>query len=287
MYLHVPRQRNRRAPLVVVLHGCGQTAAGFETGARWTQLADEYGFVVLYPEQQSRNNQQLCFNWFAPEKTRRGEGEVASIRQMIDRASVVAGVDPNRVYVCGLSAGGAMAGAMLANYPELFAGGAIVAGLPYGTASSMSEAFESMYAGRTKDAETWGDLVRSATTHRGPWPAVFVWHGASDATVRPTNADETVKQWRNVHGLGQEAPAETQLGGIARRAWSDANGRACVVEYSLPRFAHGMPVDAQTSPAPFFLPSNVSAARQIAGDWGLLKSAKRRGLLSRLGIEAV
>ena len=288
MYLHVPRPSPRRAPLVVVLHGCGQTAAGFEVGARWAELADAHGFVVLYPEQQSRNNQHLCFNWFVPDDTRRGQGEVESIRQMIARAVATTSVDPRRVYVCGLSAGGAMAGAMLATYPDLFAGGAIVAGLPYGTASNTSEALESMYAGRTKDAAAWGDLVRSASAHPGPWPSVFVWHGSSDATVRASNAGELVKQWCNVHGLDLDAPVPTHLGPIARRAWGgEGDGCARVVEYSLPGFMHGMPVDAMTSPAPFFLPSNVSAVRQIAGDWGLLAPARRRGLFARLGLKAV
>ena len=269
---------------MIVLHGCGQTAAGFERGARWTDLADAHGFIVLYPEQRSLNNQQLCFNWFVPADTRRGGGEVESIRQMIGHAMTMADVDARRVYVCGLSAGGAMAGAMLATYPDLFAGGAIIAGLPYGAASTTSEALESMYAGRTKDAKAWGDLVRSASPHRGPWPSVFVWHGLSDTTVRPINAGEIVKQWCDVHGFAQGAPAQTRLGHIARRAWSGTGGRACVVEYSLPGFAHGVPVDAVTSPAPFFLPSHVSAIRQIAGDWGLLAPVRRRGLFGRLGL---
>ena len=288
MYVRLPSQRagSSPRPLVVVLHGCTQTAKGYEIGARWGELAERHGFVVLYPEQQGGNNQRGCFNWFADGDTHRGHGEAESIRQMIDHAVATFAIDPARVFICGLSAGGAMAGAMLASYPELFAGGAIVAGLPYGTASSTSEALESMYMGKVKDAKTWGDLVRSASDHRGPWPSVSVWHGDADATVRPINAGEIIKQWANVHGIGAEAPAVTRVGAVTRRAWRDGHDRVCLIDYAVPGLAHGVPVDDADPPAPFFLPSGIGATWHIANDWGLLDPSRRQGLLTRLGLTA-
>jgi poly(hydroxyalkanoate) depolymerase family esterase len=116
--------------LVVALHGCTQTAADYDHGSGWTRLADRYGFAVLFPEQQRANNPNNCFNWFLPSDTRRSHGEAFSIRQMIERVITDHGVDRRRVFVVGLSAGGAMTSAMLATYPDLFAGGAIIAGLP-------------------------------------------------------------------------------------------------------------------------------------------------------------
>ena len=92
-------------------------------------LADLHGFAVLFPEQQRANNANLCFNWFVPEDIRRDSGEALSIRQMIEAMVVAHGLDRSRIFVTGLSAGGAMASAMLATYPEIFAGGAIIAGL--------------------------------------------------------------------------------------------------------------------------------------------------------------
>ena len=128
--------------LVVVLHGCTQTAAGYDLGAGWSTLADRYGFALLLPEQQRSNNPNGCFNWFQPEHSRRNQGEPLSIRQMIEKSIVDHGIDRRRVFITGLSAGGAMTSNMLACYPEVFAGGAIVAGLPYGAATTVQQAFE-------------------------------------------------------------------------------------------------------------------------------------------------
>ena len=286
MYVHVPARAPSPRPLVVVLHGCNQSATGYEIGARWGEFAERHGFVVLYPEQQGGNNQRGCFNWFADDDTHRGHGEAESIRQMIDHAVATQDIDPDRVFICGLSAGGAMAGAMLASYPELFAGGAIVAGLPYGTASNTGEALESMYMGKVKDAKAWGDLVRAASDHRGAWPSVSIWHGEADTTVKPINAGELVKQWANVHGLGADAPTETRIGAATRRAWHDADDRACLIDYSVPGLSHGVPVDDADPPAPFFLPAGICATWHIAHDWGLLDPPRRRGLLARIRLGA-
>ncbi|MEO6341367.1 MAG: PHB depolymerase family esterase, partial [Caulobacteraceae bacterium] len=137
MFTHVPETLPANAPLVVVLHGCGQSAAAYDRGAGWSTLADRFGFVVLAPEQNRTKHLNGCFNWFLPGDTTRGGGEAASIRQMVAHAVATHGLDPQRVYVTGLSAGGGMTSAMLAAYPEVFAGGAIIAGLPYGAASTV------------------------------------------------------------------------------------------------------------------------------------------------------
>src|SRR6185312_13986051 len=104
-----------------------------------------YGFALLLPEQQRTNNPNGCFNWFLPEHSRRDQGEALSIRQMIAKSVRDFGIDRQRIFVTGLSAGGAMTSIMLACYPDVFAGGAIIAGLPYGAATNVQQAFESMY----------------------------------------------------------------------------------------------------------------------------------------------
>ena len=186
MLTHVPAGLPQGAPLVVVLHGCSQNAAGYDHGAGWSALADRHGFALLLPEQQRANNGNLCFNWFEPEDVARGHGEVRSIREMAAQMVAAHRLDPARVYITGLSAGGAMTSALLAAYPEAFAGGAVIAGLPYGAASSMHEAIEAMFQVRSHSAAEWGDMVRAAAPHRGPRPPVQIWHGDADHTVRGT-----------------------------------------------------------------------------------------------------
>ena len=192
MLTYAPRKLTKAPALVVALHGCTQTAAVYDHGSGWSALADAYGFALLFPEQQRSNNPNNCFNWFLPFDTERNHGEVFSIRQMIERMIEDHGINRSRVFVVGLSAGGAMASAMLATYPEVFAGGAIIAGLPYGCATNVQEAFEAMAGGRDRSAREWGDLIRSASPHRGPRPKISLWHGSSDAIVNPRNMEASL-----------------------------------------------------------------------------------------------
>ena len=129
---------------------------------------------MLLPEQRRSNNAHTCFNWFEPGDTARGEGEAASIRQMVAKCVADHGLNPQRVYITGLSAGaGAMTAVMLATYPDVFAGGAIIAGVPFGAASGVKEALAAMHQCRSLPAQTWGNLVREASppARRGGSPA--------------------------------------------------------------------------------------------------------------------
>jgi poly(3-hydroxybutyrate) depolymerase len=138
MFKHVPAGLSASAPLIVVMHGCTQNARGY---------ANEAGWVLVLPEQRKANNDNLCFNWFQAGDIERGKGEALSIRQMVDKVTADHGTDPKRTYVTGLSAGGAMTSVMLATYPDVFAGGGIVAGLPYGCARSLTDALLCMNTG--------------------------------------------------------------------------------------------------------------------------------------------
>ena len=129
MFAFVPAQLQKPRALVVVLHGCGQTAAAYDLGAGWSTLAKHYGFALVMPEQQRVNNGNTCFNWFNPEDTARDGGEARSIREMIAHMAEAHRIDPKRVFITGLSAGGGMTSVMLATYPEVFAAGAVIAGL--------------------------------------------------------------------------------------------------------------------------------------------------------------
>src|SRR5689334_1789125 len=224
MFVYRPPSLADNPALVVVLHGCTQSAAGYDLGAGWSTLADRYGFVLLFPEQQRSNNPNGCFNWFLPAHSQRDRGEPLSIRQMIEKSIIDHGVDRRRVFVTGLSAGGAMTSNMLACYPEVFAAGAIIAGLPYGAATTVKQAFQSMYQSPTRSAPEWGNLVRKASPHGGPWPRISVWHGNADKTVIPLNAREIIKQWTNLHDLPVSPSVKTKVDGFRREVWIKAEG---------------------------------------------------------------
>lgn len=157
MFRYVPDGLPSGRPVVVALHGCTQDAAGYGAGSGWIQLADRWGFSVVLPQQSSGNNASNCFNWFQSGDMERGQGEAASIAQMLDRQLADVGGDASRVYVTGLSAGGGMTAAMMADYPEKFAAGGVVAGLPYGCAQAAASPWVCMYVGATQTAKQWGD----------------------------------------------------------------------------------------------------------------------------------
>lgn len=194
MLAHVPERLASKPALVVALHGCGQSAADYDRGAGWGTLADRAGFVVVYPQQQASNNPKTCFSWFLPGDIARDSGEAHSIQQMVEHAIAKFGVDRRRVFITGLSAGGAMASVMLATYPEIFAGGAIIAGLPYGCAESVPQALEAMLTEQSPSTRALGDHVRAASRHRGSWPKISVWHGGADMIVKPSNAEHITRQ---------------------------------------------------------------------------------------------
>ena len=279
MLVHAPDDLPQRPGLVVVLHGCTQTAESYAEGAGWLTLADRFGFVVLCPEQKRGNNPNLCFNWFAPGDVARGAGEVASIHAMIRQAMLEHDVDPGRVFVTGLSAGGAMANAMLAVYPELFAGGAIIAGLPYGAASNVQEAFAAMNGGRRLAPAAWGGAVRRASSHNGPWPRVSIWQGEADATVRSGVADDLVSQWTEVHGVRDPALETTDIAGHRRTTWRSAKGEAVVELHRIDGMGHGAPLacaapDGCGAPGPYMLEVGVSSSLEIAKSWGLVEAGR-------------
>jgi poly(hydroxyalkanoate) depolymerase family esterase len=270
----VPLALPAGAPLVVVLHGCTQTPEGYDRGTGWTALAERCGFAVLYVEQQRANNMNGCFNWFEPGDMRRDGGEPASIKAMIDQLVADHAIDPARIFITGLSAGAAMAGVMLATYPEVFAGGGLIAGLPYGVARSMPAAFSRMRSrGHESDAQL-AALVRNASSHDGVWPTISVWHGTADMTVDASNADATVAQWRGVHGLADADVVEDLPGGHVHRVWRDASGHPRVEEYAIARMGHGTPLDVAADGASeiagaYLLDVGVSSTLHLAAFWGL------------------
>lgn len=278
-WFHVPAGVTEM-PLVVVLHGCTQTAAGYDRGSGWSELADRFGFALLFSEQTHANNSNGCFNWFMPDDIRRDGGEAASIRQMVSTMIDRHTIDPARVFITGLSAGGAMTSVMLATYPEVFAGGAIIAGLPFGSAATMPQALDRMRGHGHSSDEAGAAAIRSASRHAGRWPSVSVWHGGADRTVDPINADRIVGQWRSLQGLPVSASLSEIVDGHPRNAWTNEEGIVRVEEYRIAGMAHGTPirtdgVTACGTPMPFMLDAGISSTWHIAHRWGLTTAERR------------
>ncbi len=275
MFTYVPNNLPDSAPLVVLLHGGTQSAASYDQGSGWSRLADRYGFALLLPQQSERNNPLKCFNWFNPEDMVRDSGEALSIKQMVDRMVAEHNIDRQNIYVTGVSSGGAMTTIMLAAYPDIFAGGAIIAGLPYRAANDLQEGFACMFQGPNRSGQEWGNLVRSASSYQGQWPKVSIWHGDADGTVKPVNATEIVKQWANIHGLDETASIQVNVDGYLRQVWQNPDGEDLIECYTIAGMGHGVPVnpgnqeDQYGTAAPFFIDVGISSTYHIAKFWGL------------------
>ncbi len=277
MYEYVPAGLSSGRPIVVVLHGCTQTAASMES-AGWNQLADQYKFTVVYPEQQTANNPVRCFNWAGEygdtANLVRGQGENASIMQMVDKSIAAHGGDASKVFIVGFSAGAGFTSVMIATYPERFAGAAIMSGLPYRCATSVSGAYSCQSPGVTKTPAQWGDLVR--TSHAGPYPRVQIWHGSTDSTVVPANETELVKQWTNVQGIDDVADDTETIGSATRTAYRSASGAVLVEAYKVTGMGHATAVGADPSGActatagSYFEDRGICATRRAATFFGLM-----------------
>lgn len=272
--IYIPASFQKNGPLIVVLHGSTQSAESYNTGSGWSALADECGMALLFPGQNRTNNAVGSFNWFNPGDSHRSAGEPLSIRQMIGRVVDNYDVDPSRIFITGLSSGGAMTSVMLATYPELFAGGAIIAGLPYGTAGTLMQAMFRMKGHGSTSDHKLDQLVRAASNFTGPWPTISVWHGGRDRIVDISNADSIVRQWQKIHKVEGPPTRVEDVAGFPRRVWVDAQGREVIEEYIIDGMGHGTAISAEGDEGlgkegKYMLEVGISSTRQIARFWGL------------------
>ncbi len=271
MLSYRPERLALGAPLVVVLHGCTQTAEAYAVNAGWTALADRFGFLVLAPQQSASNNPNRCFNWFLPGDVRRGEGEAASIAAMVSYAVRAYDLDTDRVFVTGLSAGGAMAAAMLAVYPDIFAAGAVIAGIPYGVAANVQQALGVMNHPGGRSQAALGALVPSRADSAAV-PRLSIWHGDADNVVRRGNADDLAQQWTALHGLPSAPHRVEPLPFGTRSSWRSADGETALELNIVRGLGHGTPLSTRGADdvgkaAPYMLEAGISSSLEITRFW--------------------
>ncbi len=200
---HPPGFTGQQLPLVVMLHGCGQSPDDFAAGTGMNEYAREQGFVVLYPVQSRKANRSLCWNWFLPKHQQRGQGEPAWLASMTRAIIKQHAIDRQRVYIAGLSAGGSMAAIVATAYPEIFAALGVHSGLPPGAASSAIQAVQVMRNGIPHWKSASLPAIKPSST--------IVFHGANDRTVHPKNGQHMIQVLLNSEAALQQSPSPAAL----------------------------------------------------------------------------
>jgi poly(hydroxyalkanoate) depolymerase family esterase len=245
--LYVPsRYKGEALPLVVMLHGCTQSPDDFAAGTRMNECAEEQRLLVAYPAQPRSANPSKCWNWFEGSEQRRGHGEPSLIAGITRQIMRDFSVERGRVYVAGLSAGGAAAGIMGATYPDLYAAVGVHSGLACGAARDMPSAFAAMRNGG-------GSATTSAHGSRITVPTI-VFHGDQDKTVNPVNGDQIIAQAKRTMGLETTVVRGRAADGMSflRTIQSDDTGRSMLEQWVLQGAGHawsgGDPRGSYTDP---------------------------------------
>jgi poly(hydroxyalkanoate) depolymerase family esterase len=203
LYLPASYRAGTPAPLVVMLHGCKQDPDSFAAGTRMNELAERHAFLVLYPKQDGLSNFDHCWNWFDV-SSQQGLGEAAIIASMVEEITKTHTIDRHRIYVAGLSAGGAMSAILASCYADLFAAAAIHSGMEYEAASTPWSALTALEEGGKTPPDTAGrDAYKCSGSKRRPMPVV-VFQGEADTRVRPINADQIVRQFAQMNDLADD-----------------------------------------------------------------------------------
>ena len=215
----------QKLPLVVMLHGCGQTPDDFAAGTTMDAVAEENDCFVAYPAQAQSANASTCWNWFRGKDQQRDTGEPSIIADAVKQIASEFSIDADRTYVAGLSAGGAMAAIMAMAYPDVFAAAGIHSGLAHGAAHDLPSALQAMQGGKVQAARS--DPPASPNAARGGVPLI-VFHGDSDRTVHPSNGEDAVEQLiasnTDAHDIQVEKGTVPNGRGYTRSLYGRADG---------------------------------------------------------------
>ncbi|KAK2752878.1 hypothetical protein FQN54_008031 [Arachnomyces sp. PD_36] len=244
MYIYVPDAVSENPALIIALHYCGGTAEAYFGGTAYASLADEKGFIVVYPQTSDASG---CWDVHTEETlTHDAGGDSLGVASIIRYTTEQYGVEASQVFVTGSSSGAMMTQVLAGAYPDLFVAGAAFSGVPYGCFEGEGY-WSGECAGGTliKSAEEWGDQVRAGYPgYNGTRPSLQVWHGNADTTLSYQNLAESNKQWSNVFGIENTANnTDTPQPGYTEMVFGDGTQ---YIAYSADGVGHGVPEDADT-----------------------------------------
>jgi poly(hydroxyalkanoate) depolymerase family esterase len=256
--------------LVVLLHGCAQQGSELAINSGLFGLAKKHNFALLLPQQGLSNNIKRCFNWYSADDFTKGLGETSSIKNMINHLKAQLG--SKDVYILGLSAGGAMASGMLANYPELFTAGAIVAGIPFPCADGLITGISCMRNGPSQTADELITYVKKLNTNQKNWPKLSVWTGVKDSIVNPLNSSMLALQWVGLSAL-ETKPKVDEQSGYTITEWYNAAKETQVELIEVSDLGHGIMVNPNVEnggkESDYLLASPVSTVKHVIDFWQL------------------
>ncbi|MCX4759883.1 PHB depolymerase family esterase [Streptomyces sp. NBC_01275] len=243
MYVYAPAAVAAHPPVLVAVHWCGGSGPAMYSGTEYAQLADQYGFVIVYP---SVTRSSKCFDVSSPQALKRGGGsDPVGVKSMIDWVTAAYSADTSRVYATGISSGAMMTNVLLGDYPDVFAAGAAFSGVPFGCfATTDGSEWNSACSGGTviHTPQEWGDLVRGAYPgYTGSRPRMQLWHGTEDDVLRYANFGEEIKQWTNAQGVSQTpAATDSPASGWTRTRYGGTGDQAPVEAISLQGVGHNL-----------------------------------------------
>ena len=261
---------SKNPAIVVLLHGCAQNGEELAQQSGLLGLAKKHEFSLLIPQQGLTNNIKRCFNWYSDDDYTKNAGESLSIKNMIITLKQQLGSES--VYIIGLSGGGAMASAMLVNYPNLFTGGAIVAGIPFPCANGLITGISCMKNGPLQTTQGLVELVKELNPKQNFWPKLSVWTGAADDIVNPINSSHLAEQWALLSNITAK-PSVTKKPNYKISSWVDAHKQVQIELVEIDNLGHGIMVNPNVENggeiSDYLLDSPISTIKHVVKFWGI------------------